>query len=327
MRNGSRSRRLRHGTPDRLQRLERPQTGEGSLGLRHGAAGVLVSDSLMFQRATQSQRSHLSHVYGLALPLLKRGLPVTPVQLENATLPGCLEAFGVILMSYTGQKPLAPEVHKPLADWVRRVACWSCGTTIRTPTTGSGVVELDGRHYVTRASICSNNSGWRAPAGAGASFGDTPHPVGKAPCFAAREPGQRGGQRRRRNTVDRAMTTAVATAGLSWRETNYLRLERGPYVIAAGLDESVGDAPKTLRGRFVNLFDPELNVRSEVVLAPAAGGSCSTWTRRCPCACSAGLRMQGAAIRVGERRKPVAGRRRGRYPAVVLITAAQAPSA
>lgn len=82
--------------------------------------GVLVSDSLMFQRGDPSPSDpHLSHFYGLALPLLKRGMPVTPVQLENLTVRDSLKAFDVLFLSYDGQKPLLPEVHAPLADWVR----------------------------------------------------------------------------------------------------------------------------------------------------------------------------------------------------------------
>ena len=63
---------------------------------------------------------------------------------------------------------------------------------------------------------------------------------------------------------------AAARAGLKWRETNYLLLRRGPYVLAAGLDESVAGEPKTLRGRWVNLFDPELRVQPAVAIAPGS---------------------------------------------------------
>ena len=44
----------------------------------------------------------------------------TPVQLENLTVPNYLEGFRVLLLSYHGQKPLSPDVHAPLADWVKR---------------------------------------------------------------------------------------------------------------------------------------------------------------------------------------------------------------
>jgi hypothetical protein len=63
---------------------------------------------------------------------------------------------------------------------------------------------------------------------------------------------------------------ASASARLKWRETNYLLLRRRPYVLAAGLDESVAGEPKTIRGRLVNLFDPELRVQKAVTLVPGS---------------------------------------------------------
>ena len=83
--------------------------------------GVLVSDSLMFQREQPTPSDpNMAQFYGLALPLLKRGMPVTPVALENATLPGFLDEQRVLLLSYQGQKPLSVDVHVSLADWVRK---------------------------------------------------------------------------------------------------------------------------------------------------------------------------------------------------------------
>ena len=83
--------------------------------------GVLVSDTLMFERGEPSPSdAHLGHVYGLALPLLSRGMPVTPVQLENVPIEGYLDPFRVLVLSYHGQKPQSPEVHEALAAWMRR---------------------------------------------------------------------------------------------------------------------------------------------------------------------------------------------------------------
>ena len=82
--------------------------------------GVLVSDSLMFQRGEPNGSDpHLSQVYGLALPLLKRGLPVTPVQLENLTAPRYLDGFRLLLLTYHGMKPLSADVHAALGNWVK----------------------------------------------------------------------------------------------------------------------------------------------------------------------------------------------------------------
>ncbi len=61
---------------------------------------------------------------------------------------------------------------------------------------------------------------------------------------------------------------AAKPSDLSWRETNYLLLRRGPYVVAAGLDESIAGEPRVLRGRFVNLYDAELRVQDAITLTP-----------------------------------------------------------
>lgn len=58
------------------------------------------------------------------------------------------------------------------------------------------------------------------------------------------------------------------TAGIPWSETNRFLLRRGPYLVAAGLDESVSTNPTELRGRWVNLFDPDLRVQRVVRVAP-----------------------------------------------------------
>jgi len=67
-----------------------------------------------------------------------------------------------------------------------------------------------------------------------------------------------------------ATKLAAKKAGLKWRETNYLLLRRGPYLIAAGIDESIAGKPHTLHGRFVNLFDSELRVLTDVTIAPGS---------------------------------------------------------
>ena len=58
---------------------------------------------------------------------------------------------------------------------------------------------------------------------------------------------------------------------MPYRETSHLILRRGPYLIAAGLDESVpGAVPQELTGRFVNLFDARLPVLQHVTLTPGS---------------------------------------------------------
>ena len=61
------------------------------------------------------------HFFGLAMPLVKAGIPLRPVQMEN--LPRCPEEFGAfsaLILSYEWMKPRDPAEHAALADWVRR---------------------------------------------------------------------------------------------------------------------------------------------------------------------------------------------------------------
>jgi hypothetical protein len=53
-----------------------------------------------------------------------------------------------------------------------------------------------------------------------------------------------------------------------WHETSYLMLRRGPYIIAAGLDETEGLPTKSLTGSFVDIFSPKLDVLKNVNLEP-----------------------------------------------------------
>lgn len=239
--------------------------------------GLLVSDSLMFERGEPAPSdSHLSHVYGLALPLLKRGIPITPVQFENLAVPEYLNGFKILFLSYQGMKPLGPEAHEPLAHWVKAGGClvvvdddrdpfnkvrewWNTGNN-RFATPREHLFRLLGLEIkeskTTGGSNPMEEKVLRLPAGRGQVIWRKDNPVRLA------------GEAHGDETVVALTQEAARRAGLRWRETSYLKLRRGPYIIAAGLDESIGGETHELKGKFVNLFDPELSVRSSVRLEP-----------------------------------------------------------
>ena len=231
--------------------------------------GVLVSDSMMFQREQPTPSDpNMAQFYGLALPLLKRGMPITPVQLENVTLPKFLEEQRVLLLTYQGQKPLTAAVHSALAGWVHsggvlvmidddkdpynRVREWwnDDGKTQRIPR----------RHLFEQFGLSdaqfSTNSPTLVNVGKGAVMWVRQSPVSFALSTEAEA------------RLISSLQQAARKAGLKWKESNYLGLRRGPYVIGAGLDESTGASPKVLQGRFVNLFDPELALQRSILLEP-----------------------------------------------------------
>lgn len=227
--------------------------------------GLLVSDTLMFQRANPAPSDpDLAPVYGLALPLLKHGIPLEPVQLETILTPGALAPYRVLLLTYEGQKPLRPDYHEALAAWVR--------------AGGALILIGDGADPYHAAPEWWNDQGQNPETPYDALFqqleitppdGEIPVSVGQgtlrhlraAPATLQQTP--EGAE-----AVRRLVQEALAGLGIPWAPQNYLRIRRGPYVIAMGLDESVEGPPKTLEGRFIDLFHPDLPVLTQKTLDP-----------------------------------------------------------
>jgi hypothetical protein len=120
--------------------------------------------------------------------------------------------------------------------------------------------------------------------------------------------------------------TAATRAGLQWTETAHLAIRRGPYVIGGGLDESIPGTPKVLKGRFVNLFDPELRVQRNVTLNPGA----RVFLLDLDAVSSRQPRLLASAAKALPR--PASGHTRswtvegvGNTPAVFLFSASRAP--
>jgi hypothetical protein len=291
--------------------------------------GVMVSDSLMFQRGNPTPSDpNMSHFYGLAMPLLKHGIPVTPVQLENVTVPHYLDGFKILLLTYQGMKPLSAEVHSQLADWVKQggvlVVCdddsdpfnsvrewWNTsGMSYKTPR--EHLFEKLNFNKDTAKSLDEKQIEWRFGKGEVIWTRENPAKLAQKTAGAER--------------VVSLVHHAADQAKLKWLETNYLLLHRGPYVIASGLDESIAGAPKVLHGRFVNLFDSQLRVQAEVRIEPG-----SRFLLRDLDAASVGkpevLQSAGKSLVVkqGEKSISLAVEGVGETPGLVLMQCAEAP--
>jgi hypothetical protein len=232
----------------------------GTLG-----AGVLVSDTMMFQRAEPNPSDpNLGSFYGLALPLLMRGLPVEPVQIETATKNGFLDRYRLLLLTYEGQQPPNPQFHDALAAWVRR------GGALL-------VIDDDGDPYH------SVKDWWNTPPQAYVTprhhlferLGLSPsatglQQVGKGVVVRqALSPAALTYRQDGADTVRQLARQAAEGVRLPWKETNALVLRRGPYLIGAALNEPApGQKSTRLNGRFINLFDPELPVYRSINLIP-----------------------------------------------------------
>jgi hypothetical protein len=245
--------------------------------------GVLVADSMMFQRAepafsagiaaaandptraTQQEVLQLSGFFGMTLPLLKRGIPIRPVQLENVLrCPGYLQRYKVLLLSYEFMKPSGPAIHQVLAEWIG-----NGGTLIYVGA------DTDPFHQV--------REWWNRPPSqdtaacedlfARLRLGRTPkegeYRFGKGLVVVERKhPAWLGRSAEGAARLARLVRRGVEAAGNDYVERNRLQLRRGPYVVAAVLDESVGKEPLRLHGPVVDLLDARLPIRDEITIQP-----------------------------------------------------------
>ncbi len=247
--------------------------------------GVLVSDTLMFQRAQpQPSDADLGNFYGLALPLLMRGIPVEPVQIESVyqgesnpqgesnrqgnNAAKFLQNYKLLLLTYEGQKPPSPKFHEVLAAWVKAGGAlvvldddkdpYNKATDWWNSEEHSGANKLStprldlfralGLEATTNNSTTTNGSA--TPEGL--------HHVGKGVVlYSAKSPAALTHDRTGADTVRSLTKQAASAIHLNWHETDALILQRGPFVIASGLDLP-NAAPTQLHGTFLNLFDAHL---------------------------------------------------------------------
>jgi hypothetical protein len=250
-----------------LGQMRQSQTRWEIAGTR--SIGVLVSDTLMFQRAQpQPSDEDLSNFYGLALPLLMRGMPVESVQIESTyadkSSASFLKKYKLLLLTYEGQKPPSPAFHAALADWVRAGGALVVADDDKDPynratdwwNSGGKHLDMPRRDLFDALGINANAEGL--------------HHVGRGVVvFAAKSPSGVAYDKTGGDSIRGLAHQAADAVHLPWKETSALVLRRGPFVIASGLD--VQDArPITLQGHFLNLFDPHLKSSNSAEVYPGS---------------------------------------------------------
>ncbi|HEU4635602.1 MAG TPA: hypothetical protein VFS41_05445, partial [Edaphobacter sp.] len=249
-----------------LGQMNQPDTHWQSAGTQ--GLGVLVSDTMMFQRAQpQPSDPDLGSFYGLALPLLMRGLPVEPVQIES-TYQGkdpaaFLRNYKLLLLTYEGQKPPSPRFHQAISAWVKSGGALVVIDDDNDPYNRAHDWWNSAQDHLTtpredlfhQLGIASNAQGL--------------HHFGRGiVLYAAKSPAALTHDKTGADTVRHLTHQAADAIHLPWREANSLVLQRGPFVIAAGLDSSSSNTPLPLHGTFINLFDPHLAVVHDPSIKP-----------------------------------------------------------
>lgn len=234
-----------------------------------GSSGisVLMANSLMFQRFPTHagyEDPQLANFYGQALPFLKRGVPVSTTHIENLSYSETLKNTKVLLMSYSNMKPLSPEAHDHLTDWVMSGGIVVYSGRDNDPfQTVQEWWNKDGNDYKAASDHLFEKMGiGRAPK-------EGEYACDKGIIYVLRNDPKEfvladGGDKVFIDIVRKMYEEKAKAGNLTFKNNFYL--ERGPYTLIAVLDESVDDKPYTLKGTFIDLYDPELPVLSEKVV-------------------------------------------------------------
>lgn len=254
--------------------------------------GVLLADSAMFQRnypdwdkdgetfkydgtlstevegTTDEAMIDWSSFYGLALPILKQGVQVRPVQLDNIRrFPGYLDDYRVLLLSYEFMKPEHPDLHNAIAEWVKN------GGVLVYVGDGSDAFHSvrewwnQGKHkYVSPVEHLFECLGLEANLKQGV------YKISKGVlAFMKVHPSKCAYKTEYTEELREIIKAAISLAddtNIKMVTSNAFILHRGPYIIASVMDESVSDQPVEFKGQFVNLFKASLPVINKLILNP-----------------------------------------------------------
>jgi hypothetical protein len=231
--------------------------------------GVLMCNSLMFQRFPTHngyEDPQFSNFYGQTLPLLKRGVPVKLVHIENLGYPESLQNIKVLVMSYSNMKPLTAKSHQYLANWVKKGGVLIyCGRdndpyqkVMEWWDTGKNHFNSPSEQLFKLMNIALDPQ-------------DGKYRDGKGIVYVIRQDPkefvlQSNGDQHFISIIQDAYKKATRSRHLLFK--NNLYLERGPYDIVSVMNESVGSTPYQVHGPVIDLFNPQLPVLENKTVQP-----------------------------------------------------------
>jgi hypothetical protein len=237
----------------------------GSAGI-----GVLMGNSLMFQRFPTHngfEDPQFSNFYGQTFPLLKLGVPVETVHMENLSYPATLKDIKVLVASYSNMKPLSATVHQQLSDWVKQGGVLIyCGrdddpyqTVMEWWNTKENKFAAPSAHLFELLNIKPGFSG------------DQKFKVAKGAVYVIRQHPkdfvmQSKGAERFIEIVKQAYEKDAKAGKLLFKNSFFVK--RGPYDIVSVMEESTSKDPYIINGPVIDLFDPQLPVLNKKTVAP-----------------------------------------------------------
>ncbi len=231
--------------------------------------GVLMSNSLMFQRFPTHngfEDPQFSNFYGQTFPLLKLGVPVETVHMENLTYAATLKDIKVLIVSYSNMKPISAQVHQDLAGWVKK----------------GGVLIYVGRDDDPYQTVMewwnTKENHFAAPSEHLFKLMNIKPPVqdqkfkfGRGAVYVIRKNPKEFVMEKNNNSdfvnqVKQAYENDAKAGRLVYK--NSLYVARGSYDIVSVMDESTSSDPYVINGPVIDLYDPELPVLQNKSITP-----------------------------------------------------------
>lgn len=237
----------------------------GSTGI-----SILLANSLMFQRFPTHagyDDPQLANFYGLALPFLKRGVPVKTVHLENLAVKNALAETKILLMSYSNMKPLSAEAHQHLADWVKNGGILIyCGTDLDPFQSVQEWWNTNGKNYQRPSDHLFEKMGLKD-----GMTKEGKYTYGKGTFYVLRSDPKEfvvkpDNSQKLLDVTKNLYENNGKSEKLQFK--NYFTLTRGNYDLIAVLDESVSNQPYHVKGNLIDLYDPTLPIVTSKNIQP-----------------------------------------------------------
>jgi hypothetical protein len=245
-----------------------PNRVNGSSGI-----AVLMGNSLMFQRFPVHngfEDPQFSNFYGQTLPLVKRGVPVKTVHMENLSYASTLKDVRVLIVSYSNMKPMSADVHKHLAEWVNKGGILVyCGRdddpyqkVMEWWNTKDNSFTAPSEHLFKLLKIQPVEKNIKYNVGKGKLYIIRQNPKE----FVMEANADEGFLK----VVKEAYQVDAKAGDLLLKNNFYLK--RGPYDIVSVMDESVAADPFVINGPVIDLFDPKLPALAKKTVDPGQQG-------------------------------------------------------
>ncbi|MCK5738028.1 hypothetical protein KAH55_02560 [bacterium] len=235
--------------------------------------GILVSDTALFQRTgSHTVDPNFPNFFGSAMPLIKQGIVPEIMPIEHLGYPGFLEQIQVLILSYSFMKPASEDYHKTLAEWVKA---------------GHVLIFIDDLvDSFNNVPEWWNNAkpNYQSPAEhLFHALGISRKPIFNDVYFVGRgrvilrqiKPSSFTKDKKGAQEIIDLVKHGLQLAGQNrfrFRAQNYVKVRRGPYLVAAVLEESTSLKPIQIKGKLVKLFDHTLPFSRKFTLHPGDQG-------------------------------------------------------